>query len=213
MRHRAVWIIGLVAAVLVAAAGIGGWRWWYLRSPYGPEVLNATATLRLVDQATADAAFGGQQLEISADGDQVFLGQVVWTPPLQAKPGAMLIIAVIDKRTRTLPGFISATSNRPDEVGTGSDGVLNAVEERYPWLQGVGDRESNGGFYTSGNVVTVTAVDATPVTYSFVLHPARPDNPPEFAVASAPAAVDDLMVALVSIGPDRQIYWAARLLN
>ncbi|MFY1698076.1 hypothetical protein [Solwaraspora sp. WMMA2101] len=213
MRHRAVWIIGLVAAVLVAAGGIAGWRWWHLRSPYGPEVLNATATLRLVDQATAEAAFDDQQLVAPSDGDQVFLGEVAWTPPPQAKPDAMLIIAVVDKRSRTLPGFIATTSNRPDQVGSGSDGVLNAVEERYPWLQGVGAREVDGGFYTSGNVVTVTSVDATPVTYSFVLHPAHPDNPAEFAVASAPAAVDDLMVALISIGPDRQIYWAERLLN
>ncbi|WP_326551789.1 hypothetical protein [Micromonospora sp. NBC_01813] len=213
MGHRRALTLGAAAvAVVVVVAGAAGW-WWHQRSPYGPEVLKATATLRLVDQARADAAFGGRLLEATGEGAQIFLGQVAWTPPPQAEPGAMLIIAVVDTRTRTLPGFIATTSNRPDQVGTGSDGVLNAVEERYPWLQGVGAREVHGGSYTSGSVVIVTSVDAAPVTYSFVLYPARPETSPEFAVASAPAAVDDLMVALISIGPDRQIYWAERLLN
>ncbi|MFY1654553.1 hypothetical protein ACN27J_27185 [Solwaraspora sp. WMMB762] len=211
MTRRRMLALGTIAVVIVVT--LTGWRWWHHRSPYGPEVLKATATLRLVDQATADAAFDGQQLVVPSDGAQVFLGQVRWTPPPQAKPGAMLIIAVLDKRTRTLPGIISTRSNRPDQVGSGSDGVLDAVEQHYPWLQGVGAREVNGGFHSSGNVVVVTSVDATPVTYSFVLHPAHPDTPQEYAVASAPAAVDDLMVALISVGPDRQIYWAERLLN
>lgn len=199
-------------AVVVVVAGAAGW-WWHQRSPYGPEVLKASATLRLVDQATADAAFGGQQLELSDEGDQVFLGQVSWTPPPQPKSGAMLIIVVLDKRTRLLPGFISVTSAQPDQVAVGHDGVLQSVEQRYPWLYGVGAREVDGGFYTSGSVVTVASVDATPVTFSSVLHPTRPETPPEFAVASAPAAVNDLMVALVSVGPARQVYWAERLLN
>lgn len=199
-------------AVVVVVAGAAGW-WWHQRSPYGPEVLKASATLRLVDQATADAAFGGQQLELSDEGDQVFLGQVSWTPAAQPKPGAMLIIVALDKRTRLLPGFISVTSDQPDQVGAGYDGVLQSVEQRYPWLYGVGAREIDGGFYTSGSVVTVASVDATPVTFSFVLHPTRPETPPEFAVASAPATVEDLMVALVSVGPARQVYWAERVLN
>ncbi|MFV2110547.1 hypothetical protein [Micromonospora sp. LOL_015] len=213
MRHRSAWMLSSLVLVLALVGGITGWRWWHHRSPYGPEILKPAATLRLVDQATADAAFDGQQLVVPSDGAQVFLGQVRWTPPPQAKPGAMLIIAVLDKRTRTLPGIISTRLNRPDQVGSGSDGVLDAVEQRYPWLQGVGAREVNGGFHSSGSVVVVTSVDATPVTYSFVLHPAHPETPPEFAIASAPAAVEDLMVALVSVGPDRQIYWAERLLN
>ena len=199
-------------AVLVVVVGATVW-WWHQRSPYGPEVLNATATLRLVNQTTADAAFGGQQLELPDEGDQVFLGQVSWTPPPQTKPGAMLMIVVLDQRTHLMPGFISVTSDQPDRVGTGYDGVLHTVQQRYPWLYGVGGKEIDGGFYTSGNAITVSSVDATPATFSIVLHPTRPETPPEFAVASAPAAVDDLMVALISVGPTRQVYWADRLLN
>ncbi|MDG4764083.1 hypothetical protein O7632_08185 [Solwaraspora sp. WMMD406] len=213
MQRRSAAIVWVVVVVLVMAGGLTGWRWWHQRSPYGPEVLVATATLRLVDQATADAAFDGQQLELSGDGAQVFLGQVAWTPPPQAKPGTMLMIVVLDKRSQLMPGLISATSDRPDRVGAGFDGVLNAVEQQHPWLYGIGAREINGGLHSAGSVVTVSSLDATPVTFSFVLHPARPETPPEFAVASAPAAVDDLMVALISVGPDRQVYWAQRLLH
>ncbi|MDX6240242.1 MAG: hypothetical protein QOG10_5062 [Kribbellaceae bacterium] len=212
MRHRAGLIIGMVM-LLIAIGGNAGWRWWHNRPPYGPEVLAATATLSLVDQVTVNAAFSPRDVEWAGDGDQIFLGRVAWVRPPDPQVDGSFRIVVLDKRTRLLPGFINVTSARPDDVGAGSDGSLDLAEKRYPWLQGVGAREVNGSFWTTGSAVTVSSVDASPVTFAIVLRPARPGTPPEQAVATAPAAASDLLVALINVGPDGQVYWAQRLLN
>jgi hypothetical protein len=211
MRRRAGLIIGLVI-LLIAAGGIVGWRWWHNRPPYGPQVLGATATLRLVDQTTADAAFDPITMEHASDNDQIFLGQVAWTPPPHPQPGGSLRIVVLDKRTHLMPGYINVTSARPRGAVAGSDGSLDLAEKRHPWLQGIGSRKVNGGFSNPGCAVTAS-VDASPVTIAIVLHPPRPGTRPEQAVATAPTAVSDLTVALLNVGPDYQAYWAPRLLN
>jgi hypothetical protein len=66
---------------------------------------------------------------------------------------------------------------------------------------------------TAGSAVTVHSVDASPVTFVLVLHPQRPGTRPERPVATTPAAVSALLVALISVGPDGHVYWAQRLLN
>nr|BFE72750.1 hypothetical protein GCM10020092_060510 [Actinoplanes digitatis] len=50
----------MILGIAVLLAGLGGVavrQWWHDRPPYGPEALSARATLRIVDQATANAAF------------------------------------------------------------------------------------------------------------------------------------------------------------
>lgn len=202
--------------VVLLLAGVGGvtaWPWWHGRPPYAPEMLHARATLRLVDQATADAALQPVNAEVAGEGDQVFLGRVSWTHPPGPQRNNSFRIVVLDKRSHLMPGFIAATSARPDDVGTGSDGSLDIAEKRYPWLQGVGARKVNGSYWTSGTAVFVSAVNASPVTFQVVLHPARPQTSLENAVPTAPASVADLLIALISVGPDGQVYWAERLLN
>jgi hypothetical protein len=203
-------VIGIVL-LLLAGSGIAGWRWWHNRPPYGPEALAATASLRLVDQATADAAFSPQAMQQAGAGDQIFLGSVAWSRPPRAD--VTFRIVVLDKRTRLMPGFINATSARPDGIVNGSDESLDRAERRYPWLQGIGAREVNGQFWTAGIAITVSSVEASPVTLAVVLSRQISGSPPHLAVASAPAAVGDLLVALISVGPDGQVYWAQRLLN
>jgi len=142
------------------------------------------------------------------------VGRVAWgRPPNIKADGGSFRVVILDKRTRRMPGFISVTSARLDDVGAGSDGPLDVAEERYSWLQGIGPREINGSFWATGDAITVSSVDASPVTFVIVLHPARPGTPPEHAVATAPAAVSDLLVALINVGTDGQVYWAQRLLN
>lgn len=212
MRQRAGLLIGVVV-LLVGVGGVVGWRWWRGLPPYGPEVLAATADLDLVDQATADSAFGLGNVERAGDGDQIFFGRVTWQRPPNPQVDGSFRIVVLDKRTRRMPGFVSVTSARPDDVGAGSDEALDRAEERYSWLRGIGMHKVDGGFLTAGSSVMVSSVDASPVTLVFVLHPQRPGTPPEWTVATAPAAVSDLLVALISVGPDQQVYWAQCLLN
>ncbi|BCJ48215.1 hypothetical protein GCM10010168_25750 [Actinoplanes ianthinogenes] len=206
----------LVLGVVILLAGVGGVvgvRWWQSRAPYRPEVLHARATLRIVDQATADAALAPVGAQHAEPGEQIFLGRVTWTPPADAREGDSFRIVLLDKRSHLMPGFIAVTAADPDDVGTGSDGSLDAAAERYPWLRGIGVREINGSFWSAGSAVTVSAVDASPVTFQTVLHRAVEGTPPENEVATGPAAVEDLLVALIGVGPDGQVYWAERLLN
>ena len=212
MRRRTSLILS-VAILLAGVGGVGGWHWWNNRSPYGPEVLGARATLQLVDQATANAALKPDTAYVATrTGDQIFLGRVTWTrPPHPQKDGALWIV-LLDKRTHRLPGVISVTSGTSGNVGTGSDPALNIAQKRYPWLQGAGDRRVNGGWASVGSVVG-SSIYAAPVTFETVLHTASPDTPPEQMVATAPAAVKDLLVALICSGPNGQVYWAQRLLN
>jgi hypothetical protein len=212
MKRRTSLIIS-VAMLLIGAGSLAGLRRWDNRPPYGPEALGATATLRMVDQTTADAALQPVTVEPSEKGDQIVLGQVSWVRPLHHPDGGSFRIVVLDKRTRLMPGHIAVTSGRPDDVGIGSDESQDIAQKRYPWLQGAGVREVNGSFWSAGNAIAVSSIDASPVTFAIVLHPARPETPPEQMIASAPAAVTDLLVALINVGPDGQVYWAQRLLN
>ncbi|MEU4428599.1 hypothetical protein AB0F81_48945 [Actinoplanes sp. NPDC024001] len=190
----------LAVAVLLAAAGVvAGVRWWHYRAPYGPEALNATATLRLDTPA-------------AGTGEQTLHGQVAWDRPPAPHRGAFWIV-VLDKRSQLKPGFLTASSARPGAVSTGSDDSLDEAQERYPWLRGAGTREIDGTFWSTGSAVHVASVQASPVTFESTLPPASPAAPPGHQVATAPAAVADLMVALISVGPSGQVYWAQRLLH
>jgi hypothetical protein len=82
-----------------------------------------------------------------------------------------------------------------------------------PWQRGIGAREVDGSYWTSGSAVFVSALNASPVTLQFVLRPAGPRTTPRNAMPTAPAALADLLIALISVGPDGQVYWAERLLN
>ncbi|OJF09756.1 hypothetical protein [Couchioplanes caeruleus] len=202
-----------MALLLAGVAGVAGWRWWHHRVPYGPEALNAHATLEVVDQATADAALKPGNAEQAEDGDQIFLGRVVWNRPPNPQKGGSFRVVVLDKRSHLPPGFIAVASAEPDAVSTGSDGSLDIAQQRYSWLRGAGTREVNGQAWSSGSAIYVDSVDASPVTFQFVLRPARPQTPPENMVATGPAKPEDLLVALISAGSDGQVYWAQRLLN
>ena len=211
MRRRTALILGVV----ILLAGIGGVvavRWWQGRPPYAPEALHAQATLQLVDQATADAALAPVTAEQAGAGDQIFLGRVTWTVPPDPQRDESLRIVLLDKRSHLLPGFLAVTAARPDDVGTGTDGALDSAQQRYPWLRGAGTREAGGSSWSAGSAI-FSSVGASPVTFQTVLRPERPGTPPEQRVATGPATVGDLLVALISVGPDGQVHWAQRLLN
>ncbi|WP_433223298.1 hypothetical protein ACQP00_25760 [Dactylosporangium sp. CS-047395] len=110
------------------------------------------------------------------------------TPPGGVRGGGSLRIVVLDQRRHRMPGFVAVHAARPDRVAAGTDGALDRAERRYPWLRGV----------TTGSAVSVWAVDASPVTIQAVLRD---------------VAVEDLLVALIGVGPGGQVFWAERLLH
>jgi hypothetical protein len=213
MKRRKGLVLG-VAILLTGTAGLFGWRWWHHLPQYGPDALSAQATLQIVDQATADEALKPSNAIAARGGDQIFLGRVTWIRPPNPQEGSSFRIVLLDKRSHLMPGIIAVTSARADQVNAGSDGSLDIAQKRYPWLRGVGMRKINGSLWSSCCAVSVWTADASPVTFQTVLHAAPlPGTPPEQTAPTAPAAVEDLLIALISVGPDGQVYWAQRLLH
>ncbi|NJC82497.1 hypothetical protein [Planosporangium mesophilum] len=147
-------------------------------------------------------------------GDQLVLGRVSWKRPPRPQKDATFWIVLLDKRSHLKAAIQEVTSPRRDKVGLGSHGYLMRAVDRYPWLQGVAGHEVNGSWWETGECVAVFAADATPVTFAAVF-PAAARSPqlPEQAVPTAPVALSNLLVALINMGPDGQIYWAERLLG
>lgn len=191
MRSRAGLILGVVL-VLATIGGVAGWRWWQGRAPYGPSVLAARGTLEFTDQETANAALVPvNAMHAEGADDRIVLGRVSWTRPPQPQKDGSLRIVLMDRRTGDLPNFISVTAAQPDRVFTGMDSALEIARSRYPWL---GD-----GDIWSGSVVTVSSLDVSPVTFQTVWR--------------SPIELENLLVAVICVGPDGQVYWAQRLVN
>jgi hypothetical protein len=104
---------------------------------------------------------------------------------------------LIDQRTYLKPGVSACPSARQDAVGAGSDGILNEVEHKYPWLRGAGSTRIGDSWWDNGDIVFVSDEDAAPVTFVALFQAERQHVPArELMRATAPVAVSDLLVAL-----------------
>jgi hypothetical protein len=101
-------------------------------------------------------------------------------------------LVVIDKRSNT----VAPSLYRPD--GRGSDGVLGHVPARYPWLSALASIPVNGGWTDPGTALIVPSGSPGPIGFTG-------------SFTGTGLTPDDLMVALIFTGPDRQIYWADRV--
>ncbi|MEV0881680.1 hypothetical protein AB0I85_28055 [Micromonospora echinofusca] len=203
---------GLVSAVILAMMAFAGWRWWHNHPPYGPEALAIESSLHFVSHEEAQAALGEKVNAPVADGrDQLVLGQVSWQTPPRPLDGGYFAIFLIDKRTNLKPGSFSASSPRQEAVSLGSAGTDNKIAERYPWLQGAGYVRQGNSWWSYGSRLAVFDGHATPLT--FVARFPQLEGPlrEEAHVPTAPVAISDLLLALVHVGPDGQVYWAQRL--
>ncbi|WP_328475020.1 hypothetical protein OHA21_17065 [Actinoplanes sp. NBC_00393] len=175
-------------------------------------MLAVQSSLTFVSHDEAQAALGDDvNAPVSNGRDQLVLGRVSWQAPPEPLDGGYFAIFLIDKRSDVKPGYFSATSPRQDAVSPGSAGVENKIVERYPWLQGAGDIKVENGWLSAGSRLAVFDEKASPLT--FVAPFPFLEKPPRGAVhvATAPVAMTDLMLAMVYMGADGQVYWAQRL--
>ncbi|RQW92435.1 hypothetical protein DKL51_19080 [Micromonospora globispora] len=202
----------MVLAVILAVVAFVGWRWWHNRPPYGPEALAIKSSLQFIGHEEAQAALGDKVNAPVSDGrDQLVLGRVSWQAPPKPLDGGYFAIFLIDKRTNLKPGSFSASSPLQEAVGLGSAGVENKIAERYSWLKGAGDVIEGNSWWSYGSRLAVSDGDASPLTFvaafPYVEGPLRT----VVHVPTAPVAMSDLLLALVYMGPDGQVYWAQRL--
>ena len=147
-------------------------------------------------------------------GDQLVLGRVSWRTPPQPQKGGSFLVTVLDKRTHLKAGILTVTSPRPHDVGLGSQGDLQRAADRYPVASG--DRRPRGGRHVAGagriGVRVYGGRDTPHVRRHLPAAHADPPRPWQ-GVPTAAVALSDLLVVLVNVGPDGQIYWAERLLG
>ncbi|GAA4572144.1 hypothetical protein GCM10023176_34430 [Micromonospora coerulea] len=200
-----------MVAVILAVVAVVGWRWSHNHPPYGSEALAVRSSLTFVSAEEAKTALGGKIDPPPTYGrDQLVLGQVSWQAPPKPLDGGWFAIFLIDKRTNAKPGTISAASLRQEAIDVGNHRADNKIAERYPWLEGAGNRRVGDIFVTSSERVAVFDEDASPLTFVARFPDVEePDQEPK--IATAPVAISDLLLALVYIGPDEQVYWAQRL--
>lgn len=206
-----------VAVAVIAVAGVVVVRWWHERPPFGPDVINASVTVDMLGVGT-----DGMERERSYDGvsylpspGHAFVGgHLRWTPPPGARTDwadGWFVFLVIDKRVDLKPTMVWGRSDSAVEVVHGSDGVLNEVAEKYPWLRGAGDVRTAENTWLGSTSTVMTAPAGGPITFVATFPPQRPEDSQPPTYATAPVTKDDLLMALVFIGPDRQVYWAQRL--
>jgi hypothetical protein len=201
---------------VVSAAGYGIDVWEHNRPPFEIADIQPVAVVEPLEVSAENRIHylqqGGPEL-VGGEGHMMLRGKVSWKVPAGASPDwhedGWFEIIVLDKRSNLKPPTITAISASGLDVASGGDGVLNRVAERYSWLRGAGDIKLDDNNWRSGGDALSTSPAAGSVTF-LAQFPQVPDEERQF-LASAPIAQSDILVALVFIGPDRQVYWAARL--
>ncbi|MBQ1046074.1 hypothetical protein KBX35_23585 [Micromonospora sp. C32] len=201
-----------MAAVLVlVVAAVGGWRWWRQQPPYGPEVLHLRSSLEFVGYDEAQAALGpAYQAPVASGGDQLVLGRVSWQKPPAPLDGGYFALFLIDKRADLKPSVFAVAAPQ-ESVGIGGAGVENRIPDRYQWLRGAGDiRVGEHEWLSVGSRLAINDAGASPLTF-VVRFPHLDGHERAYPIATAPVTLPDLLLALVYMGPDGQVYWAQRL--
>jgi hypothetical protein len=191
----------ILVVLAIATASWAGYSWWHDHPPYGSDAIGATVTIRFTDDAhfAADTqALGVHGLgPMHGDGtDRTFIGRLDYTIPPAAHGAGSYFIVVIDKRTNRLAPWLG------DDGGSGEDGFLEAdVPARFPWLSALAPIPVAGGWTMSGADMSTDADTASPLAFEG-----------EFPDAAG-LTLADLLVALIFVGPDQQIYWATRVMG
>ena len=197
-RGVLVWSIATPVIVLVALGGFFGYRWMANSAPFGASSLHAKATIEVtdansVDDAVAKLGAAGLDPYTGDTGDQLFIGQVSYQVPAGANAKDHYAIVVIDKAHSQVAPLIYGTAASRTGIASGWQTTLTDAAKSYDWLQAAGAKGAKPA------AVIVPANTAGPVTFEGAFPKA------------APLSSDELLVALVLLGPDGHVFWAARL--
>lgn len=194
------WLVAIPVIVLAALGGVFGYRWIHNRPPYGPSAIHAVATIQLTDgsHVLADVTrlgATGIQPWYGTDGDQLFVGQVNYRIPSNAQGAGRYAIVVIDKAGNQVSPLIWGAGANSGQVIQGWESTLSDAAKRWDWLAPMGARPNP-------TVVFAPTDTVGPITFQGAFHQ-----------DAGTITQSDLMVALVFMGTEGQIYWAERLIN
>lgn len=218
-RRKARRVLAVALVVVVVLAASAGWRWWHNRAPFGPGALSLQSSLEVVGftesrEALGEPVYYAPSLEPKV---QLVLGRVSWRRPPEQLDGS-LIVVLIDKRANRLPSVIEVRQNRsripgyPDPAAVGGSWVQNKIAQRYPWLSGMAYRKTGEDTWLSeGSMVWVDDQEGSPLTFAARFPQGQAGSGTQTAGSGEPVAISDLLLAVVCIGSDDQIYWAHRL--
>lgn len=211
LRARRRGLVGALTVLAIAAAWLLPKVVWpsAQQAPFSPGSIHLTGRLWESNYDEAKAIVAPGQILPPAPGGKLIAGQITWTPPRTTTDG-WFTVYLIDERTKLRPGIIYG-NDRPGathDVWYGSDGSDGLAAARYPWLEGIGPVSLGGNrSRTSGIDVFVNPARGE---LSLVV-PFEPGGEYQGVTVVDPPAVSDLRLAVVYFGPDRTIYWAARL--
>ncbi|MBV1851981.1 hypothetical protein [Catellatospora tritici] len=212
-RRTAIFAAGLA---VVIAAGYGIYVWQHNRPPFEAVDIHPVAVVEPLEDSAKDRVHylqpGGPEL-VGGEGHQMLRGEVTWKvlPGLSSNwhEDGWFEIVIVDKRSNLKPSYVVGTSASGLNVVSGDDGVLIRVAEKYPWLRGAGGVKVGENRWHAGGLTLATAPAAGSV--QFLAHFPQIEGEERRYLASAPIAQSDILIALVFIGSDRQVYWAERL--
>jgi hypothetical protein len=186
--------LGLLILVLASGAWLGS-GWWQGRPPYPVSAVHPTTVVTMTDDAhfNIDAgslgAFGLVSEPI--DGTRQFVGRVDFAVAPGARGAGTYYVVVIDSRMNEL------ASNLSNRDGGGWDGFLSTVPEQYPWLSAMAPTfNSDDSGPHNAWAVWIDPAARTPLYFQGLVDDPR-------------ATAADLTVALIFVGPEQQIFWAA----
>ncbi len=195
-RSTPVTLIVTVSALAIVIAG--AWLGYGLRAdhpPFTPAQIHARATVVLAhvdhfDAAASTLDLTGLQGVHTVDSDVNIVGRIDYDLPPEASWTGTFDVVVIDRNSNTAAPLVFGIN------GGGFGGNLFDLPRRYPWLSALALAP---GRRLAPSAATTPAVRSAPFGFVAVFP------------GAGTIAAQNLLIALIYVGRDGQIYWAASL--
>jgi hypothetical protein len=185
------WLVIITALTLISSASLLGYRRWLDHPPFPPNAIHAHVSVAIVDNQHAEAAQAALGIEgiesiLTYGNDRTVVGRLDYDVPMARHDGRYEVVLIDTRTNRVAPLMFT-------HDGGGWDGILDSVPRQYPWLSAMSAPEPDE---TEDRLaISVSPDRAEPI--GFVA---------QFPGAG-PIAGDRLVVAIIFVGPQEQLYW------
>jgi hypothetical protein len=181
------WGVGLIALAVTAGVSLIALPNVHDHAPYPPDVLHARASVAIVDGDHVNAAAAALGLEemdapIASGTDQDIVARIDFDVPSAARGAGWYYATLIDTSTNRVPEWLTGG------VSTGWHGALSVFASQYPQLSALAEGDPSASI--------VPAEWPGPIILSTVF------------AQRGPVKADQLLIVIMFMGPDGQVYWA-----